>query len=142
MIFMAWDSEKNIEKLKALLEGGNGLLAYHHDSDGICSAAIMLKFFPKFRPMPLEGPRLDSSIVKEMLSGKPSVILFLDLPVDQEPEKLEQLKRHSKIAVIDHHIAERDLSRKGMIHMNPKLDKDIYLPTSYMVYKIMEKLGK
>ncbi|MBM3303635.1 MAG: DHH family phosphoesterase [Candidatus Aenigmarchaeota archaeon] len=139
---MKWDSEKKLEELGEMLEAGRVLLLYHHDTDGICSAALLLRFFPKMKSLPLEGPRLDRKEMKRIASQDADVMIFLDLPVDQEFESLMQLKRKAKLAVIDHHIAERDLSRWGVLHINPRLEKDVYLPTSYMVYKILEKLGK
>ncbi len=154
---MHWDSEKNLNKLKEMLDTGEKLLVYHHDADGICAAALLLKFFPKMKSMPIEGPRLDSRTAKGILSHGADVVIFVDLPVDQEFEKLMQIKKKAMVAVIDHHIPERDLSRWSILHINPKLqptkvgasrargtkmEKDVYLPASYMVYKLMEKLGK
>jgi len=140
---MRWDSDRMMEKLGGILEAdGEKLLVYHHDADGICAAALLLKFFPKMRFAPLEGPRLDSKTLKNILSVGAETIIFADLPVDQEFESLMQLKKKAKLVVIDHHIAERDLSRWGILHINPRLDKDVYAPTSYMVYRILEKLKK
>jgi single-stranded DNA-specific DHH superfamily exonuclease len=140
---MEWDGEKNIGKLKELLDSDEDkLLIYHHDADGICSASLLLKFYPKMKFMPQEGPRFDSRLLREIESRGARIIIFADLPVDQSPEALLRLKRRARIAIIDHHIAERDMNRKGVLHINPKIEKDVYLPTSYMMYRILEKLGK
>lgn len=140
---MKWDGDKKIRELEKILEAdGEKLLVFHHDADGICSAALLLNFFPKMKFAPLEGPRLDKKTVGNMLSSGAETIIFLDLPVDQEFESLMLLKKKARIVVIDHHIAERDLGRWGILHINPKLEKDVYLPTSCMVYKMLEKLER
>jgi len=140
---MKWESDKAMEQLGGILEAeGTKLLVYHHDADGTCAAAVMLKFYPKMKHMPLEGPRLSGGTVRDILSHDADTIVFVDLPVDQEFEALMKIKKKSAVVVIDHHIAERDLSRWGILHINPKLEKDVYLPASYMVYKIMDRLKK
>jgi single-stranded DNA-specific DHH superfamily exonuclease len=138
---MRWDNDKTTGKLGEMLGSeGDKLLVFHHDADGICAAAVVLRSYPKMKSMPLEGPGLDSKTVKEILSHNADVILFVDLPVDQEFESLMKIKKKADVVVIDHHIAERDLSRWGILHINPKMEKDVYIPASYMAYRLMDRL--
>ena len=44
--------------------------------------------------------------------------------------------------VIDHHIFEKNLNSERVVHINPRFKKETYLPTSYLVYRILENLGK
>ncbi|MFQ5647610.1 MAG: DHHA1 domain-containing protein [Candidatus Aenigmatarchaeota archaeon] len=114
---------------------GKKLLFYHQDSDGICSAALLLKFFPGFEAVVREGPRMDDRFVEEVLEKKPSLVVFLDLPVDQELPK-------ARILVIDHHIPEADLNSERILHINHMFTQKVYIPTSYQVYRVLERMGR
>ena len=122
--------------------GGEGrkLLFYHQDGDGVCSAALAMKAFPSLEPHVREGPQIDGQFIKWLSAQDPKVLFFLDLPVDQEWKKILALKeklKGLKIIVIDHHVIEKDLNKKGIVHYNPRFDQsDIYQPTAYLVYRL------
>jgi single-stranded DNA-specific DHH superfamily exonuclease len=133
-------------KVKSLLEEtGRKILVYHRDADGVCSASLVLKFFPDFETITREGPIIDDKFFKELEEKKPDVLVFLDIPVDQEWKKLKKLMAiipETKMMIIDHHIVEKDMNDAGIIHVNPRFcDKNLYCPASYVVYKIFRKLG-
>jgi len=136
--------EADIGKLGKILESdGKKMLFYHTDTDGICSASILLKFYPEFETYPLEGPILSNRLLSHLKEAKPEVIVAVDLPLDQEAEKLEGLLREMpdiRIAVIDHHIAEKDMNSDRVVHINPRLDSEAYIPASVIVYKLMKQL--
>ncbi|MEM7816156.1 MAG: DHHA1 domain-containing protein [Candidatus Aenigmatarchaeota archaeon] len=138
--------EKELKRLDRFLNAkGRKLLFYHRDADGICSAALILKFFSGFETSPRQGPRIESDFVKEIVEKKPDLIVFVDLPVDQEWEKIKAVfERLPKLrmVVIDHHIYEKDLNSRKTVHINPRFFEDSYLATSYVVYRLMEFLGK
>lgn len=126
---------------------GKKLLVYHRDADGVSSAALILKFFSGFETMPREGPIIDKRFLKNIILKKPDLIVFVDIPVDQEWEKINIIKNKlvkTKILVIDHHIYEKDLSDGNrVIHINPRFEsgfEDAYLPASYVVYRLLEKM--
>jgi len=116
---------------------------YHEDGDGICSAALVLKKFPDFKYHAREGPKMENSFLANLIRKNPELIVFLDIPVDQEWKTIEEIKSklpNTNIIVIDHHIPEKDLNSERAIHYNPRFDKkDVYLPASYLVYKILSK---
>jgi single-stranded DNA-specific DHH superfamily exonuclease len=130
---------------KTLKTGGRKILVYHSDVDGMCSAALLMKFFPGFRPVPREGPVIDEGFLGSLIRKRPDVLVFLDIPADQEWRKLLRLKRKlklAKLAIIDHHIIEKDMNSFGMTHVNPRSErKEIYIPASAVMYKILEVLG-
>jgi single-stranded DNA-specific DHH superfamily exonuclease len=140
---------KDGEELKRL-EGflntpGKRLLFYHRDADGICSASMLLRFFQGFEASARQGPRIEKEFVKGVVEKKPDLLVFIDLPVDQEWEKLKEIMDNlpkTRVVVIDHHLFEKDMNSEGMIHVNPRFFEDTYLSTSYMVYKLMESLRK
>jgi len=138
-------SEK-IKKIDSFLNTkGKRFLFYHRDADGVSSAALMLKFFPVLIPVPRRGPRLESEFVDYLIEQKPDLVIFLDLPIDQEWKRIDILKKKlpdMRILIIDHHIPEKNLNSKNVVHFNPKFRHDVYLPASYLVYRILGKLGK
>ena len=132
-------------KIKPLLAStGKKLLVYHSDLDGMCSAALMLRFFGGFELIPREGPMMEDKFVRALAERKPSVMVVLDIPIDQEWRKVELLQKQvpgMRLAVIDHHVPEKDLGKGGNVHMNPRFGGDLYIPASCMVYRLLEELG-
>ncbi|MBN2043070.1 MAG: DHH family phosphoesterase [Candidatus Aenigmarchaeota archaeon] len=136
----------DIGKVKDYLNTeGKRILVYHRDADGVCSASLLLKFFPDFEAIPREGPIIDSKFMKEITGMNPGMLLFLDIPIDQEWKKVKKIRDSVpgiKIMVLDHHLMEKDLNKLGMLHINPRFDApDIYCPASYCIYKLFKKMG-
>lgn len=128
--------------------GGKGkkILVYHRDADGICSAALLLKSFPCFRCIPREGPVIDKDFYGRLVKEEPDLLVFLDIPADQEWQKLLKIREALPgldLAIIDHHTVEKDMNPEGMIHVNPRfLDEKYYIPAACVVYEMLEKMGK
>ena len=126
---------------------GRRLVFYHNDPDGVCSAALWMNVFPGFEALAREGPIMKPEFVRWVGDQDPDVLVFLDLPVDQEWKKLEWLQKHYpdvKIIIIDHHIPDKDMNGERTVHVNNKFiprHKNKYLPAAYLVYEIMEALG-
>jgi len=126
---------------------GRKLLFYHNDPDGISSAALWMKAFPGFEPVAREGPIMNAGFVRWVSDQDPDVLVFLDLPVDQEWKKIQWLEKHNpdlKMIIIDHHIPERNLSSGRLAHVNNKFVlglKGKYLPAAYLVYRVLEGCG-
>ena len=133
------------KEIKSLLAStGRKLLLYHSDLDGMCSAALVLRFFGGFELIPREGPMMEDKFVKALAERKPDVMVVLDIPIDQEWRKVELLQKQvpgMRLVVIDHHVPEKDLGKKGNVHMNPRFGGDLYIPASCMVYGLLEELG-
>ncbi|RLJ06477.1 MAG: hypothetical protein DRP18_00685 [Candidatus Aenigmatarchaeota archaeon] len=124
---------------------GKKIVFYHGDTDGICSAALILKFFPGFESIPLHGPHIDRKLFREIIKKRPDLLLFVDIPIDQEWEKLKKIKEKLtkiKILIIDHHILLKNLNSRNIIHINPRFYKDVYISASYVVYRLLELMGK
>jgi single-stranded DNA-specific DHH superfamily exonuclease len=138
---------ERLQKIMKAHSGGSGkgLLLYHGDADGACSAALFLRFFKGFDYSPRKGPVMGSDFVKLVLEKRPGLLVFLDLPVDQEQRKLERFLREIpglRIVIIDHHIYERDMGSERVLHINPRFVKgDAYIPAACMAYRILEFLG-
>jgi single-stranded DNA-specific DHH superfamily exonuclease len=124
--------------------GGKRILLYHNDPDGICSAALLLRFFPGFETIPRAGPWTSSEFVDELIRKRPRLVLFMDIPVDQEEKKIRKLLKRTgcMVVIIDHHIYEENLDSKEILHINPRFrDKNAYIPCSTMIYRMLEKMG-
>ncbi len=132
--------------MKRILEEGSGtkLLLYHTDVDGICSAALFMKFFDGYRPVPMEGPIMSDGLLNAMLDEKPSVVAALDLPIDQEWKKIGKFLEKSegtRIVIIDHHVPLRDMNSERIIHENPRFRENVYIPASVLVYRMLAGMG-
>jgi single-stranded DNA-specific DHH superfamily exonuclease len=138
-------TQKDLEIARLFEIQGKKLLFHHIDSDGICSAALVLKFFSDFSPKAREGPIMDKKAVKYVESQKPAAVLWVDIPVDQEWKKLLKLKEslpETSFGIIDHHLVNMGMRRYGIFHINPRFaKKSAYIPASYVIYKLLEKLG-
>ena len=136
--------KEEVDRIREILETkGKKILFTHRDADGICAGALLLKFFPDFECVIREGPRIEHELVEEIIEKAPKAIVFLDLPVDQEYEKIKTIEKElpgTKILIVDHHIPEKNLGNGNTIHINPMFREKIYLPASYLVYQIMEDM--
>jgi single-stranded DNA-specific DHH superfamily exonuclease len=121
---------------------GRKFLYYHRDCDGVCSAALLTKYYPGFTAITKKGPRLTEEALNTMIRKKPDLVVFLDLPVDQERKSLTKFQKavpSAKIVIIDHHVFEKNLDSKNVIHINPLFTKNVYQSASYIVYTMLKK---
>jgi len=144
---MKWSiSATDVKKLEKLLDlKGKKLLFYHNDADGICSAAMMLRFFSGFESDVRKGPVMDDGFIRDLIAKKPGLVVFLDLPVDQEWKKLGKIQKALpglRIVIIDHHIYEKNLNSKSVLHINTRFRSDGYIPATAMVYELLTQMGK
>ena len=100
------------------------LLCYHTDADGVTSASLFLRFFKNFKYLAREGPIIDRSFIKLIKTERPSLLVFLDLPVDQEREKITKISRNIDIVIIDHHQIQNNLNSDHILHLNPRFDNN------------------
>ncbi len=138
-------TEPELKKFRKFLDtGGKKLLLYHNDPDGIASAMLLLKYFPDFETIPRKGPMIRDDFIDELIRKEPKLVIFMDLPVDQESRKINRLLKRTgcRIMILDHHIYEKNMDSRDVLHMNPRFrKKDAYIPAAYMVYRILEKMG-
>jgi single-stranded DNA-specific DHH superfamily exonuclease len=138
--------QKELRRLEEFLKTpGKRLLFNHRDADGICSAALLLKFFGEFESNARQGPRIEREFVKSVVEKNPDLLVFLDLPVDQEWDKIKEILEKlpkTRMVVIDHHIYERDMNSERIVHVNPRFFEDKYIATSYIAFKLLQSLGR
>ncbi len=144
---MIWlDSyKKELAELKDILKSKNKVLVHHRDVDGSCSAAQFLKFFPDFKVFSIKDPFIPDDIIAELIELKPEAIVFVDIGVDEHLDRLLRIKDgspKSKIFLLDHHVIQNDITKNGMVHVNPRFqNSERYVPASLMVFDILKCLG-
>ncbi|MFH1294490.1 MAG: DHH family phosphoesterase [Candidatus Aenigmatarchaeota archaeon] len=146
------ETSKDTEKIQTLLKwleyrnGGTKLLFYHQDADGVCSAALLMKFFPQFKYYAREGPRIEDKFIDWAVTRSPDLMVFVDIPVDQEWKNIQEIRKRvpeMRFVIIDHHIPEKDMTQKNVVHFNPRFDEPgAYIPASWMIYDLLKKMDK
>lgn len=138
---------EELDRFRGFMEAKSDrkLLVWHGDADGASSAAMFMEFYKGFDHIPRKGPIMGRDFVRTILDKKPDLLVFLDLPVDQEMGKLERFLKEvpeMRIIILDHHIAEEDANQERIVHINPRFHrKDAYIPGACMVYRMLEGLG-
>ena len=137
----------DISRLKELLKSdGKKILLYHQDGDGVCSAALFLKFYKRFEVFSRKGPVIEDDFAKKIVGMKPALIVSLDIPLDQSWEKVVKISRKIPVCrwvIIDHHLITKDLNSEAVVHINQRFnDKTAYIPVSCLLYELLKKTGK
>jgi nanoRNase/pAp phosphatase (c-di-AMP/oligoRNAs hydrolase) len=81
-------------------------------------------------------PGLFLSIVDNLKKKKINKVIILDVAIDHEENKLDELKKFAEILVIDHHLLVKDLNSEKIIFLKAKSE----LPASYMCYYLFSKI--
>lgn len=115
-----------------------------HDNDSICSAAVVSKMFTDVKKMTpqifvtKDNFALTEDDMAEIEKLGPTHVIVLDI-AHIASKKVETSLASYKSLVVDHH---QPLQLPGITYCNPRAyDPKIYMPVSYLVYKIYEKLG-
>ncbi len=137
-------NKQTLERLNEFLNtDGVKYLYYHRDQDGVCSAALLMKFYHGFKTVTKKGPRFTKEALNALIRKKPNLVVFVDLPVDQEWKALKEFQEKvpsAKIVIIDHHVYEKNMNSENIVHVNPLFKKRVYQSASYVVYNLLKKL--
>lgn len=131
-----------VEFVKLMKKGGKVAVIHGHDNDSICSAAIiyrLIKYVHKTESkLIISG--LNSAVTEDVLETlkriKPNYVIIVDIS-EVNVHILTELRNMSQVMIIDHHMP------KGYVkvtYVNPRvLDKQIYIPATYLCYRIYEE---
>lgn len=132
-----------IEFLRKITQKDNVAIVFGHDNDSICSAVLIHRLLKKLHRIEskLIVSGLNSSVTEDVLETikriKPEFVIILDLS-EIGVDIMTGLRNTSDVMIIDHHVP------KGYVkvtYVNPRVfDKEIYLPASYLCYKIYDRL--
>jgi single-stranded DNA-specific DHH superfamily exonuclease len=129
--------------LEWIKESYRTALVFHIDTDGCCSGALVAKLFERLEKK-IDFyigsiPTLPDRVMRKLTHGMYNLIIFVDLSVDQQADKIRELAKDSKILIMDHHTISENLNSSQIIHMNPKLDGiDKYYPASKYIYDLFK----
>jgi single-stranded DNA-specific DHH superfamily exonuclease len=112
-----------------------------HDLDSLCSAALTYKLIKDLHKTDSQfvisesNSALEEKTLKKIKIAKPKFVIIVDIP-EIRVDLLTQLRNLSNVLIIDHHVP------KGYVkvtYVNPRTyDREIYLPATYLCYKIYE----
>lgn len=132
----------SLEFIKGIKPRDKVAIVHGHDNDSICSAAIIYKLLKNLHKIEssLIASGLNFAITESVLENtkkiRPNHIIVVDIS-EVNVEILTELRNISRVMIIDHH------KPKGYVkvtYVNPRVfNKDIYLPATYLCYKIYEK---
>jgi len=134
-----------LEKIKTLAENFIAqdkeiLVISHHDTDGICSAAIMASALQKLDKK--FSIKIIKQLEKEFIEKLPkrNLLVFLDLGSGS----LEHLnKLENDIFILDHHEIDKQTSLKNNIRIvNPHLYNQEQLSGSCLTYLFVKEISK
>lgn len=134
-----------IDFIDKIDSGDRVVIAHGHDNDSICSAVVlykMLKNFKKVRAMLFatkDNFALRDEDADDVAKMEPDHIIAVDIAHASPTSHVEKTLSSNDTLVIDHH---EPIKVPGIVYCNPRnYDKKIYMPVSYIAYKIYEKFG-
>ena len=117
-------------------------IIYDSDPDGVCSAAIAIIALRKVGVSNIFAASRSPDFVKKYgarctFSDK---TIILDLSTDIFEKDLPKMKMtDKKFLIFDHHLVWK-IKSKNVTYVNPRMiEKEIYLPTSYLIYKFFSR---
>ncbi len=109
-----------MEQISKTVEGAEGLLLHHWDTDGMSSAALLLRELPDnftlFTPS-IGNYFLDDEDRDKINEISPEFCIVVDMALPED--SIAFLKRFGKVFIFDHHLQER---HDVEIHHNPIID--------------------
>jgi hypothetical protein len=94
---------------------GSGLLIHHWDTDGICSARLLLEKLPKdiVNKTPVLG---NYFLTEEELTAYSSYDFVIVVDMALPEDNILRLAKHAKVMIFDHHLQS---PIQGVFHQNP-----------------------
>lgn len=137
----------NFEKAKKFIEESERpLVIYHIDSDGICSAVLMLKylkFFEKSASLIPSSPQ--KMMQRSFYKGLPEsdLIIIVDIPADEFEDKINEYLEGKKIIIFDHHKITKDMNSENIVHFHPTFfGIEKYCPASKLIFDVLSKFDE
>lgn len=134
-----------IDFIKKIGRGDKVVIAHGQDNDSICSAAVLYRLLTKFSGADVElfatkdNFALRDEDVDEIAGLEPNHIIVVDIAHTSHSDHVVKSLSANSSMVIDHH---QPVKLPGVVYCNPReFEKKIYMPVSYIVYKIFERFG-
>jgi single-stranded DNA-specific DHH superfamily exonuclease len=111
---------------------GSGVLIHHWDTDGICSARLLLEKLPK--NMVNKTPVLGNYfLTEEEITAYSSYDFVIVVDMALPEDNINRLAKHAKVLIFDHHLQQ---PIQGVFHLNPigkGEDPQLYPSASWIV---------
>ncbi|MFO7872515.1 MAG: DUF359 domain-containing protein [Candidatus Undinarchaeales archaeon] len=122
---------------------GKTVILHHSDSDGLCSAALFIKYLEtkgiETDSIISADPVIHENLFNEIENENPENLILLDLG-GEAGKSIRKLSKDMNILILDHHqIFETDFGPAQFL--NPhlfELPENRIAPTSYLAYKTVE----
>lgn len=130
-----------VEFIRKMKSKDKVAIIHGHDNDSICSAAILYKLLKNVKvEIKFVVSGLNSSVTEDALEKikkiKPDYVIIVDIS-EVNVDIMTELRNISQVMIVDHHVP------KGYVkitYVNPRVfDKEIYIPATYLCYKIFEQ---
>lgn len=134
-----------LEFLKKIQPEDKTVIACGHDNDSMCSAVVMQRTLRDFSDNDAEifvtkdNFALTDEDVDEIAKTGAKNIVVVDIAHVDYSDHVKKVLSTNNSLVIDHH---QPIKLSGIVYCNPRVfEKKIYMPVSYITYKIYEDLG-
>lgn len=134
-----------IDFIDKIDSGDRVVIAHGHDNDSICSAVVLYRLLKNFKKVQAalfatkDNFALRDEDADEIAKMEPNHIIMVDIAHASPTAHVEKTLSSNSTLVIDHH---EPIKIPGVVCCNPRnYDKKIYMPVSYIMYKIYEKFG-
>ena len=125
-----------LNELKEKLENSsNPLFLFDNDSDGFCSAILLMRALDRGTALPIKSfPDLDKNLIQRIKEIIPDTLFILDKPLTNK-EFLEEMKElNIPVVVIDHHELNDVTKLASYYNTFPSSE-----PTSFIAQKIFNR---
>ncbi len=127
-------TENELNEIRSYLKKSNNpLFLFDDDGDGLCAYLLLKKYYKKGKGSPIRtaGP-LDSKYIVYIDEEKPDLLVILDKAIVKQ-DFISELS--CEVIYIDHHPIQK---LEKVKYYNPLIhNKKLYIPTSYMCYKVV-----
>ncbi len=137
--------DKAAKFLEKITDKDNVVVIFNNDGDGVCSCTLLEKYLDTkgCKPLIISQPMPpEDKLIRKIQTTVPTKIIFLDMAIDQENDFMRRLGHLCDMLIVDHHQVTKNMNKPGIVHINPRISKkDTYQSATYLVYKIISKLG-
>jgi len=144
-------SEKFAGFVRSIKPSDRIAILFHPDPDGICAAAICNRALYRLGKrvalvyhQPASEVAIKKKTVELLRKKKINRVITADIAVDQDPETVRDIEKFARVAVIDHHVINNDLSSKRTLFLkaslvNPEIPPDQHC-TSKLAYDLFSSV--
>ncbi len=139
------DTEKAVLFLKSIKKKKVAVVS-HDDSDGSCSAALMIRLLKKIGTnnkilnfSTRGAPSISDELMEDILSEKPDVVITCDFAGGLDKSAHVFDGDGIRCLMIDHHVVPDYKFPEGCVYLNPQLDGKT-MPCSAFIYDLCMKM--